>query len=163
MIALIRRNAGKRGKSEAKLNTLAALLWSAAGVCGSGFGGGWRMSLPCSKCGKPATKIWRCESCYRCDVCHRKPAQDDQLCTYSKDVVRCNACEKKRLDKLIAKFKRNPPDTDNQNEAICPHCGYKHMDSWEYEEGEHECSQCERAFELTKRMWVTFTTRKVKK
>lgn len=119
------------------------------------------MSLPCSKCGKPTTKIWRCETCYRCDVCHRKPASDDQLCTYSKDVVRCNACEQKRLTKLIAKYKRNPPDTDNQHQVICPHCGYEHTDSWEYEEGEHECSQCERTFELTKRMWVTFTTRKV--
>jgi hypothetical protein len=119
------------------------------------------MTWTCTKCNQaPATKIWRCEACYTCDDCGRKSGLESPLCTYGKDAVRCSQCERKRLDKLLSRCKKKPPNTVDQHNAICPHCGYEHTDAWEYDEGERECNQCGLSFDLTKRMWVTFTTRK---
>jgi hypothetical protein len=47
------------------------------------------------------------------------------------------------------------------HEIVCPHCGHKHRDSWEYGEGEHDCALCERPFDLTRDVSVTYSTEKI--
>lgn len=44
--------------------------------------------------------------------------------------------------------------------AVCPWCGYKDPDSWEYEEGETdvECPSCEKPFTVYVSLVAEYTT-----
>lgn len=48
------------------------------------------------------------------------------------------------------------------DEIICPHCGYEHSDSWEYEgnDGVIECGNCEKPFSYCRDVSVTYSTHK---
>lgn len=50
--------------------------------------------------------------------------------------------------------------TDYTAEVVCPHCGYRHRDSWEMWEGENECGHCGGEFEMTRHVEVTYSTSK---
>ncbi len=53
----------------------------------------------------------------------------------------------------------DPIDLMFNKYAVCPYCGYKHKDSWEWDEsGETECGECGKAFTYTAYMERTFTT-----
>lgn len=107
----------------------------------------------CNICGAEAT-LWRCPEHYRCDdcgaavhICHRDNG------------VTCDSCWAKRMDKRVAKFKGN---TDSTCHVVCPHCGHVSSDSWEMSEGQHECNDCSRKFEMSKTVEVYYTTTKIK-
>lgn len=54
-------------------------------------------------------------------------------------------------------------ETMRENEATCPYCGWKDMDSWELgDEGEIQCSSCERYFYYTSEVERYFSTYKQK-
>ena len=45
---------------------------------------------------------------------------------------------------------------------VCPHCGYKFSDCWEWpENGERECDDCENKFSFTQDFVVYYSTEKL--
>ena len=57
-------------------------------------------------------------------------------------------------------------NTEYEREPVCPHCGFKHKDSWEWDfgpgmEGEDtfECGECEKEFICIRNVEVTYTTK----
>lgn len=56
-------------------------------------------------------------------------------------------------------------DTSYQDTIVCPWCGYHYNqgDLFEYHDGEWDCIECEKPFELTTEMYRDFTTKKVEK
>ncbi len=48
------------------------------------------------------------------------------------------------------------------SEAVCPWCGHKHRDSWEWsDEGVSSCEVCERKFSFSRYVEVTYETEKI--
>lgn len=45
--------------------------------------------------------------------------------------------------------------------AVCPHCGYEDPESWEIEEGEHNCAQCDKPFFVEVHTKITYSTSKL--
>ncbi len=111
------------------------------------------MAIECIVCGKPnPTHLFHCEEHYHCADCGTRTG----LCTYTEDVL-CEPCHEKRVEKRIAEFDGN---TDYTTEITCPHCGYVFSDSWEMNEGEHDCPDCGRTFEVWIDVEVTYCTTK---
>lgn len=111
------------------------------------------MAITCRVCGKPNPEhTFHCEEHYHCADCGTR----EGLCTYLEGVL-CNGCHTARVEKRIAEF---DGDVDYTDEIVCPHCGYEHSDSWEMREGEHECSDCCRPFDVTRNVEVTYSTTK---
>ena len=111
-------------------------------------------TITCRVCGKPNPEhIFHCEEHYHCADCGTR----EDLCTHSEGVL-CGKCHTARIEKRVAEF---DGDTKFTSEAICPHCGYEHGDSREMSEGERECSDCGRKFELVRDVEVTYCTHKV--
>lgn len=108
----------------------------------------------CDVCGGKAS-MTRCEDHYRCDDCGAR-GPNAQLCTYCEGVL-CDECHSARVTARIASFNGEVELTD---EIVCPHCGYVHGDSWEYEEGETTCCDCDNHFTIDRNVEVTYTTRK---
>jgi DNA-directed RNA polymerase subunit RPC12/RpoP len=106
----------------------------------------------CEICGNKAN-LWRCNEHYICDDCGTR----ESLCNYSEGIL-CHSCHEARVEKRIAAFNG---DTDNTDEVVCPHCGYKFSDSWEMSEGEYECSDCGRKFEISIDTSITYSTSKI--
>ena len=48
------------------------------------------------------------------------------------------------------------------DEIVCPYCGHEHGDSWELEsdDGETNCSSCDKPFNYTRRHSVDYSTSK---
>ncbi len=69
----------------------------------------------------------------------------------------CPLCHTKRVDDRIANFKG---DTRYKSEITCPHCGHVQSDSWEFEESEYECNDCELSFEVERIVTVEYSTTK---
>lgn len=102
----------------------------------------------------PVCTRWkRCADHNRCDDCGTR----DKLCYYREGLL-CERCHTGRVDDRIAAF---DGDTDYTSEITCPHCGYVHSDSWEMSEGEQECSDCERPFEVERVVTVEYRTAKI--
>lgn len=49
------------------------------------------------------------------------------------------------------------------SEIVCPHCGYKQMDSWEYsgDSGEIDCGKCSEPFLYERQVSVSYSTSKI--
>jgi len=45
--------------------------------------------------------------------------------------------------------------------AICPWCNYRHQDSWEMVDGEHECAECRGKFFLDSDTTTTYHTKRI--
>lgn len=109
--------------------------------------------MTCKICGKENPKyIWYCEEHYLCANCGTR----DNLLGWKN--VLCRTCDEKRIAKRIAEF---DGDTELEFNAICPHCGYEHMDSWDMGEGENNCYDCERLFNMERVVDVSYTTTKI--
>ena len=116
-------------------------------------GGSMKRELgKCEKCGEKAN-LFRCPTHYVCDDC----GTTEELCTHTEGLL-CRTCHTKRVDIRIAEF---DGDTDYTTEITCPHCGYEYRDSWESSDGDHECPDCERGFEVIKDITVTYCTEKI--
>lgn len=109
----------------------------------------------CQICGVVTPRWKRCDTHYRCDDCGTR----DGLCIYTEGVL-CVPCRKVLVEFRVQKFKG---DTQHTDEVICPHCGHLYRDSWELDEGEQECWECERKFEMVRYVEVTYSTTKVEK
>ena len=107
------------------------------------------MPIKCRLCDKPATHIFHCDEHYCCEDCGTRA----DLCTYTEAVL-CSPCHEKRVEKRILEF---DGDTEYTNEVTCPHCGHQCSDSWEMSEGEHECGDCGREFEMERDVTVSFS------
>ena len=109
------------------------------------------MTLKCRVCGAPNPKhIFYCYKHYCCADCGVR----EDLCIYGEGVL-CSNCHDKRVEHRIETF---DGDTELTDEVICPHCGYEASDSWEIEEGQHRCSDCNRTFEVQRNVEITYTT-----
>lgn len=58
-------------------------------------------------------------------------------------------------------------DTDHTHNAICPHCGYEHRDSWEFNfgpglegDGDVDCHSCSEPFMCSRHVAITYSTSK---
>lgn len=56
-----------------------------------------------------------------------------------------------------------PIETEFTPLPVCPYCGHEVSDAWEYrnDEFEHECSNCEKRFTVTRDLDVTYCTFKI--
>jgi len=46
--------------------------------------------------------------------------------------------------------------------VVCPHCGYEELESWEWgDDGERECSECEKRYAWDKQIDIKFSTSKL--
>lgn len=70
----------------------------------------------------------------------------------------CKPCEKIERDKRIEDRKSSGFDHEYTDEVVCPNCGYEFGDSWEMDDGTHDCPDCEQKFHLEKCVSVTYTT-----
>ena len=53
-------------------------------------------------------------------------------------------------------------DHEFTDEIVCPHCGYKVSDSWEWpDEGKGYCEVCGRHYKYTRDVSVTYCTEKI--
>lgn len=51
-------------------------------------------------------------------------------------------------------------DHEWSDEPICPHCGHKFKDAWEWSDsGEHECCECGKLFFYERTLYVRWTTK----
>lgn len=108
----------------------------------------------CEKCHKKTERWSRCKECHKCDGCGTR----EKICMYM-DGVHCPTCRAKHVEKKIASFRGSTLFT---SEVVCPWCGYQNRDSWEMGEGTHECGECERSFDMTRRTETTYTTTRTK-
>lgn len=74
----------------------------------------------------------------------------------------CNPCSEREKAERIAERIEKGFEHDYEDEVVCPHCGYEHSDSWEMRDGEHECPECDKKFELECHHSVTYSTTKPK-
>lgn len=106
----------------------------------------------CEICGTE-TNFFRCPEHKRCDDC----GTTENLCYYTEGEL-CDDCHKQRVEKRIAEFKGKHA---YQDFIICPWCGYRINDSWEFagkSGGTIECSDCGHEFEYEVHHEVTYTT-----
>ena len=53
-------------------------------------------------------------------------------------------------------------DTDYTEDIVCPWCGYKHEESWEFDDdGDDECANCGQPFFYSREVTVTYSTHRV--
>lgn len=114
------------------------------------------MAFTCQICGQNTERWKRCDEHYVCGGCG-KGKDEARLCYYT-DGVYCDSCRKEVVDEQIRQFSG---DTTFESEVVCPWCGHRHSDSWEYSEGQQECSNCERKFEMSRTVEVTYSTKKL--
>lgn len=70
----------------------------------------------------------------------------------------------------MAQAQRRPHDTMLQPDPVCPHCGHRHRDAWEWNFGEgpdgesngRACDNCEALFDCERVVQVSYTTRMTK-
>lgn len=106
----------------------------------------------CKICGADCS-LWRCEVHARCDGCGTRDGF-----VYRAGGVWCDACHKKSCEQQIASFKA---ETKFTGQCVCPWCGYVQSDAWEMGEGTHECGNCERSFEMSRDVDVTYSTKRI--
>lgn len=112
----------------------------------------------CKKCGKETPRWGRCDDCLHCDECGTR----EGVCQYV-DGVWCDYCRKGVVDIQIAKFTRSKKSTESETQCICPWCGYVSRDAWESSEGETECSNCERDYDMSREVVAYYTTKRIEK
>jgi len=51
----------------------------------------------------------------------------------------------------------------NENEIICPYCGWEDQDSWEFteESGTDTCASCDKEFNVFREVSVTYSTSRI--
>lgn len=71
-----------------------------------------------------------------------------------------STCYEQVKQEYIDNYEWNKLETSYTNEMICPYCGYENRDSFEYddEEGDRECERCEREFEYSRAIEITYST-----
>lgn len=55
-------------------------------------------------------------------------------------------------------------ETSDDNNVVCPHCGYEHGDAWEYtedHESKTECYGCDKPFMQWREIVVTYHARAI--
>lgn len=112
------------------------------------------MSRECKVCGV-GIESWfgRCDEHKRCDGCGTR-----QYIVLRSSGVWCDPCHRERVEARVAAFKGDHEFTAN---IVCPYCGEEHGDSWEYSEGETECVECERRFDMVRVVEVSYVTSKL--
>ncbi len=111
------------------------------------------LSKNCEICGDDVPLWRRCAEHTRCDDCGTR----DGLCFHREGVL-CDSCHERRVEERIANF---DSVTEYTHEVTCPHCGHVHLDSWEMSEGERECGDCGRSYEMERIVTVEYSTHKV--
>ena len=71
-----------------------------------------------------------------------------------------DSCWEEEKQELIKQYKWHEHKTSLEHEMICPYCGYEQRDSWEIpgDDGTVECGRCEKEFDFTRNVEVTFST-----
>jgi transcription elongation factor Elf1 len=52
-------------------------------------------------------------------------------------------------------------DTSYTDLITCPWCGHEEKDSWEISDGEFECGECDKTYEVYHDVSITYSTAKV--
>ena len=108
---------------------------------------------------------------YTCTGCGRTNESGEMFHYRGVRHTLCKSCaaaydekERKELRERVREDESDEPVyTQNEDEVICPYCGYKFSDSWEFpDEGTTECSDCEREFSYGRNVVVTYSTSRIK-
>lgn len=53
----------------------------------------------------------------------------------------------------------------NTDEIVCPYCGFEFSDSWEYDQDTEEidCLECDKTFNMTRNVYIDYSTSKLEK
>jgi len=103
-----------------------------------------------------------CEIHNVCVTCGIKRAQlKETPWAIRTGAFQCQPCEKAERKVRIKARKAEGFDYEYTDEVVCPHCGYEYGDSWEMRDGEHECPECEKSFDLVREVSVSYTTSKI--
>ena len=97
--------------------------------------------------------------------------KDSPMCdtfprTIRKDVIERLRASNSKADQaelwLLESVCEKPIDTDYTDEIVCPYCGHKNHDSWEYNDngGKTECVECGEIFDLVVDIDITYCTSK---
>jgi len=75
------------------------------------------------------------------------------------------SCWEEEKQELIKQYEWHEDKTSVEEEMICPYCGYEQMNSWEIpgDDGTVECGRCEKEFDFTRNVEVTFSTTPIAK
>ena len=67
----------------------------------------------------------------------------------------------RKLVKKKGNMEEDEFDCEYTSSPICPHCGYKHPDSFEWDnEGDRACDSCGKEFDFERIVEVTWVTSK---
>lgn len=72
----------------------------------------------------------------------------------------CKPCELSQRNAEIAIRQEKGFDHEYSDNMICPYCGHEFSDIWEMTDGEYNCPDCEKNFEVETNHSVTYTTSK---
>lgn len=63
---------------------------------------------------------------------------------------------------MKSKAQFDQKEVDQADEITCPYCGYEYRDSWEFrkDDGEEECSECEKKFRWSRGSKVWYDSAK---
>ena len=108
------------------------------------------MKYTCDKCGNPTDNKYVYKDHFDKEIIKRYGWGDKMSHT-------CDECEQKAED-----YEEWKNEQYKEDRIICPWCGYKNEDSWEYVESEDgvECDRCGKLFNLEVDHEITYTTRK---
>ena len=79
------------------------------------------------------------------------------------NAIICNDCEQQRKDKAITDYQENWNKYTHQHNSdpICPYCGYKNEDAWEYGVDcgfTYDCENCNHEVECIPHVEITYST-----
>lgn len=119
----------------------------------------------CTYTEKPPIFAKYCEEhdvCIGCGI-HRSKLEETPYGVI-RGAFQCKPCSERERLAGIKERKKRGFDHEDTNEIVCPYCGYEQCDSWEAGEGDNDCPECHKVFEVERIMSVTYnTSKKVKK
>lgn len=117
----------------------------------------------CDICGDEAN-VSRCKKHDLCDggcgYTREDSQNNDKHLIHRIEGLWCDDCWKTKIDLRVKDFKG---DTSYTSEIVCPYCGHKVMDSWEYNSRTHDdidCSDCGKNFDFEVHMSVDYSSSK---
>ncbi len=114
----------------------------------------------CDICEEEA--FMRCDKHNRCDKCgmtKEESIKNNISLVHREEGLICDNCFKKIVDERLKTFEGS---TQYEDDIMCPYCGSKYGDCWEWKEsGEYDCDDCKNKFEFCRNIETSYSTSKL--
>lgn len=108
------------------------------------------------------TKQTQC--CVKCGISRGQMQQPPTVYSFDAEPwpIICQPCYSAGIEQEIKDFQDSEQNTSFQIWPICPHCGHKHVDAWEWQcdSGITNCEHCNNVFHYDRIVTVEYTTTK---